>query len=243
MENVMALQTRHYMMNDVKIPLLLNNPNNQSSMQYTPQINMPTDALDKIIAYGSNKDRKNLKETCKQLAYVTSINRLDKFILHDFNIGDETEKAILFKAIITSNNPELIATIIRYAQRETKKQLQNSALDAICITINAEEEKYQKTVSAQEAIIYIKTHYINPLLAIALEHNNPTMIENVKKENYDLTVIEKYNQKVWEKKECIALTTCGVTISLAAASGFIYLIACAIQEMIICSNVTLHCSD
>jgi hypothetical protein len=241
MENIMVLQAQHYVMNDVKMPLLLHNPNNQSSMQYTPQINIPTDALDKIIAYGSNKDRKNLKESCKQLAHVTSINRLKALMIHDFNIGDETEKTILFKAIITSNNPELITTIIRYAQKETKRQLQNSTLEAICITIDTEEEKHQKTILTQKETLYIKTHYINPLLKIALEHGNQTMIGRVKKENYDLKTIQEYNDKVCEKKMCFATSTVCGTIGLAGVAGLLYITVAAIQELIICSNVTLHC--
>ena len=56
------------------------------------QLPLPDDIFDKIIAYSSHNTRKNIKETCKQLAFLTSINRLSNFIIHDFYIGDEKEK-------------------------------------------------------------------------------------------------------------------------------------------------------
>ena len=65
---------------------------------YKNQI-LPDNIFDKIIAYSSREVRKNLKEVCTQLAFLTSINRLNQFVIHDFIIGDKKEKTFLQKIV------------------------------------------------------------------------------------------------------------------------------------------------
>jgi hypothetical protein len=187
MENIMVLQAQHYVMKDIKWPLLWHNSHNQTSLQYTPQINLPNDPLDEIIAYCSNKDRGNLRKTCKQLAYVTSINRLNALMMHDFKIGNRREADNFFKAIIKSNNPELIPVIINFAQKKSASYRPLRQRDAVCINFESNNE-YKK----QE---FIKNNYIFPLLKEAIAQNNNAMINKLQNEGYGSEIMNMVKNK------------------------------------------------
>ncbi len=187
MENVMMLQAQNYVMKDIKWPLLWQNSHNQASVPYTPQINVPTDPLDEIIAYCSNRDRGNLRKTCKQLAHVTSINRLNAFMIHDFKIGNRNETVNFFKAVIKTNNPELIPVIINFAQKKSASYRPPSQRDAVCITFESNNE-YKK----QE---FIKNHYIFPLLKEAIAQNKHEMINKLQNEGYENEIMNMVKNK------------------------------------------------
>lgn len=195
---------------------------------------LPNDVLDKIIAYCSHNTRKNLKEVCTQLAFLTSIKRLDKFVIHDFIIGDEKEKAAFFTTLITTSKPHLITTIMKYAEKEAKAKLNNSIPDAICITLEPEKEKEKE---------YIQKHYLNPLLEEAIHQDNDTMIYKITENDPNNPLLEEYYEKLWKKRRRIgwriAQIVCAIPISLATIAGFFTVVAFAVID---CSNATRGCS-
>lgn len=210
MEHTMALNAQNYLINDIASPLLSHKAHNQSLIHYNPQLALPNDAIDKIIAQISPQDRANLKETCKQLSVLTSVDRINKFVIHNFNIGDDKDKSTLFTAIIKTNNPQLIAAILDHAQKETT--LQNVVPDnAVCINFDKNESQKK----------YIEEHYLTPLLKEAIEQDNTIMIELLNTKINNTTIIDKYKQ---DKRACkiviIAVPCIFITIASAMIGGF-----------------------
>lgn len=185
-------------MDSAKLPLLHYNSHNQVLMQYTTQINLPDDALDKIIAYSDN-NRQNLKETCQQLSCIASINQLNQFIEHDFIIGDEKAKSSFFKALIKTSNPNLITVIMKHAQKEAECMFNNAIPDAVCIII---EPKKDITAKENAQITqYIQEHYLHPLLQEASKQRNTEMIARLEKENCDTSIIEKHKEQLAKERK------------------------------------------
>ena len=184
-DQMILLHAQNYVMRDAGSPF-----SSHCKKQYDPQI-FTDDIWDRVIAQISPQDRANLKETCGQLSILTSVNRLNKFVIHDFDIGNWNDKAVLFKAIITTSNPELITTIMCYAHKETSSW-HYSEPDSVCIDV----EPY--TLAKKE---YIQK-YATRLMQEALKQENETMIEALEKEDYDSDMIDstkgaiKYRKKL-----------------------------------------------
>lgn len=93
-------------------------PSYQAIPQYEPQLKLSDDALDAIIASCSYRTRSKLRATCKQLYYLGSIDRLEKLIIHNFNIGNDVETEAFFKAIVSNNNLNHIETLYNFAKKK-----------------------------------------------------------------------------------------------------------------------------
>jgi hypothetical protein len=196
MEHFITLNPQNCFMNAIEKPLFSHQPNYEALPTYELQLKLPNDVLDKIIAYSSHNTRRQLKETCKQLSVLTSISRLNNFIAHDFNIGNEQEKEAFFTALIKTSNPDLITTIMRYAKQEA--ELYNFILeDAVCIDL-------ESTAVTQQ---YIQEYYLDPLLEKALKRDNTIMIERLEKEVNDHETIEIHKKK----KQNYICAVCAVT--------------------------------
>jgi hypothetical protein len=197
----------------IENPLFSQQPHYDALPKHELQLKLPNDILDKIIAYSSHNARRQLKETCKQLSILTSINRLNNFITHNFYIGDKKEKKAFFKALIKTSNPDLITTTMRYAKQKT--ELHNFVLeDAVSIDLES-TDFIQKE--------YIQKCYLNPLLEEALKQDNTIMIERLKKEGHDDEIFEKYRHKKEQNYRGICLVTSLGTAMLGLFSFAIYL--------------------
>ncbi|HEX4069325.1 MAG TPA: hypothetical protein VHX42_04460 [Candidatus Babeliales bacterium] len=188
---------------------------------YKNQI-LPDDIFDKIIAYSSREVRKNLKEVCTQLAYLTSINRLDKFIIHDFVIGDKKERTIFFEKLIKTNNPDLITSIITHAKKEAVAQ-KYFIPDTVFISIDPEEKKHQKEIQKQQKKEYTKNIYLTPLLEEAIKQHNDTMIKRLETENIDQNIIRKHREGRTITKFAISIVAVVLTSVVGGAIAFSYI--------------------
>lgn len=131
----------------------------QDKKQHTNQL-LPDEIWDKIIAWSPCKVRKNLKETCEQLAHLTSVSRLDTLMEHNFIVGDRKDQSALFTAIIKTSNPQLITTIMQYAYNEARSWY--SEPDAVCIELESFELMKKECVQK----------HATSLLKIALKEDN-----------------------------------------------------------------------
>jgi hypothetical protein len=210
MEYVITLDSQNYFVNAMEKPFFSQKPDYEALPQYELQLKLPNDVLDKIIAYSSHSARHHLKETCKQLSVLASINRLNTFIAHNFNIGDEKEKSAFFTALIKNSNPDLITTIMRYAKQEA--ELYNFVLeDAVCIDL-------ESTTCTQR---YIQKYYLDPLLEKALKQDNTIMIEKLEKEGSDPEIITIYKE---DRKDCIAAICLVASLPIGILGIFSFLI-------------------
>ena len=211
MEYVITLDSQNYFVNAMEKPFFSQQPHYEALPTYELQLKLPNDVLDKIIAYSSHNTRCYLKETCKQLSILTSINRLNEFTAHDFYIGNEKEKKAFFTALIKTSNPDLITTIMRYAKQ--KAELYDLVLeDAVCIDLEA-------TDSTQKE--YIQKYYLNPLLERALKQDNTIMIEKLEKEGSDPEIIIIYKE---DRKDCIAAICLIASMPIGILGIFSFLI-------------------
>ena len=207
--------------------------------QYKPQFHthdqllLPHDVLDKIIAYCSPNTQCYLRETCKQFYMLTSISRLNKFVIHDFNIGEEKEKLAFFNALIKTNKPNLIPTIFEHAQKKALQLSNNNAHIVLELNDIAQQEQN-----------YIQTSYTTPLLQEALKQGNNTMINELTRYDPDNTLVKEYYRKQCDNRcNIVGATCCGIA-TLGAITGFITLAVFAGIDMYICThNITLHCID
>ncbi len=235
-----ATLSQHFLAIAMGQTLFFNNqshyqPFSHHKIHYRNQI-LPNDVLDKIIAYCPHNTRKNLKEVCTQLAFLTSINRLNKFIIHDFIIGDEKEKAAFFTTLIKTSKPHLITTIIKYAEQKAKTY-NFMPEDVVCIT--PEDAMFITLEPEQE---YIQKHYLNPLLEEALHQDNDRMIHKLTENDPNNPLLEEYYEKLCKKRIRmgwrIARYACAMPIALATIAGFFTVVAFAIID---CSNTTRGC--
>lgn len=185
-DHMILLTAQNYVMHDIKISFL--SPHSQPSA-ITQQFNLPEVIIDKIIAQIPPQDRENLKNTCKQLSTLTSVNRLNKFIIHDFNIGNWQYKAILFKAIIKTSNPNLITTIMQHAHNETSSWWPEP--DSVCIDLEPCETGKKE---------YIQK-YATRLMEEALKQDNTIMIKALEKEDYDHDSIDSAKGAIEYRKK------------------------------------------
>lgn len=233
MEHAMTtLNAQNYTLNDIKIPYLSPTPNNQSSKSYTRQLPIPDEIIDQIIAQIFPQDRAHLKETCKHLSFLVNVNRLDKFVMHNFNTGNWDDKSVLFKAIIATSNPALITIIMKHAHKETLSWWQEP--DSVCIDLepcqSVKKEYIQK--------------YATRLMQEALRQDNKIMIKELEKENYDQVVIVSVKEGIEYKKQlkeddicCKCATGAGVTIGIGLLCYTCWIISIA-QNHITYSNLT-----
>ncbi len=188
-DHMILLHAKNYVMHDIQFPFLSPKPKCQLLVNHENSLLLPDEIIDKIIAQISPQDRKNLKETCKQLAHLTSVNRLDKFVMHDFNIGNRNDQLALFTAIITTSRPELIQTIIQHAKKETLSWFPEP--NSVCIDLEpcelAKKEYIQK--------------YATRLMEEALKQDNAIMIEALEKEDYDPDMIESAKEAIEYRKK------------------------------------------
>jgi hypothetical protein len=215
-EYAIPLNAQRSLINNIQAPLLSPHSYNQSLMHYKPQLELPNDIIDKIIAYCTHKDRAHLKKTCKQLSFLSSINRLSKFIIHDFNIGDDKDKSTLFKAIIQTSNPELITAIMNYAKKEATSD--DVTDNAICIN-------FDKNESIKK---YIEENYLTLLLQEAIEQNNTTMMELLNSKMIDKSIMDEYKMKKRNTICLIISIPCMlITIAGTIAGGFMGILCSA----------------
>lgn len=188
MEEMMILNAKNYVMKGVKSPLLSQKTHAQplAIAQNETQI-FPNEIWDKIIVLCSHKELGSLKETCKQLSALTSVNRLNTFVMHNFSMLGH--QSILFRAIIRTSNPELITIIMNYAKKETKSLLHPT--DAVCINI-------EPLQSIQKVRV---RRYATHLMQEALKQYNEIMIEALEKEDYDTEVIEHNKEMLKYEQE------------------------------------------
>jgi hypothetical protein len=238
-------------------------------LQSNPLLNLPTEVIDKIIVY--SKNYQNIKKTCQQFNFLSSINRLNNFIRHDFiidnkkikpniifsangvvitddlTITDGKEKSAFFKAFIKNNNPELIPIIYAYAEKKAQSSSNDATSDAVCITIDPAEKKREEEKQREKEKIYIQENYLHPLLQEALEQNNTIMKEKLTQYDRENTVSKAYKILLCDRRaslaRCASCFTCCGLISLSIAAGFLTLVIFAIEEMIVCANITIHCID
>jgi hypothetical protein len=189
MDEIMILNAKNYVMRNTGSPF-----SSQNKKQYENQI-FPDDIWDQIIAQISPQDRANVKGTCKQLSILTSIDRLDKFIRYDFNIGDDKDRSTLFAAIIQTSKPELITAIMQHAHTEV--QSWHSHRDYICINIDVQEAIQKEHMQ----------RYATQLMQEALKQDNAIMIKALEKEDYDHDSIDIAKGAIAYKKELKAKDT------------------------------------
>jgi len=163
------------------------------------------DAFDKVSAYCTHTSRCNLQLTCKQFYCAASINNLHKLVTHDFVIGDYQEKAAFFKALIKTNNPDLVKPFVYHANQQAKEYVYQFAQFAHLSSL---------THSPTE---YIQKFYLNPLLKEAIKQDNEIMIKRLALENVDKEKIKKYYDHKCTLWKCLLYTVycpfrCGVPI-------------------------------
>jgi hypothetical protein len=197
---------------------------------------LPDTIWDRIIAYSSRPTRKNLKETCSQLAYLTSINRLDRLIIHDFCIGNEKEKNAFFKTLIKTSNPDLVKPFLYFAKKEAEDYYLRNAIHEFDPAYHTEQQ-------------YLQEQYITPFLTEATEQNCVIMIDKLEVENVDR---ETYYKKIQKNKR---IKKCGKIVTMAVVS-FALLATCGVIGMFIsffgydchpffisCCTQSLHCNN
>lgn len=156
--------------------LLLNNLNNKDLLLNLPK--NTNDAYDKIAAYCSHTGRCILQLTCKHFYQAASINNLDKLVKHNFNIGDKKEKNAFFKALIQSNNPLLITSLLQHAQKEAQHYKLENLTNELCPNYTEEE--------------YILHFYLQPLLIESISQNNSIMTSKLK-EGFENNTFNAYS--------------------------------------------------
>lgn len=186
---------------------------NQQLTNYELQLNIPDDALDRIIASCPYRTRCYLQQTCKQLYHLAAINRLDKLIVHDFNIGDVKEQKAFFKGIIKNNNPEYIPMILNFAQKDA--ELQSMVLENngnVIISLDTHKE-------------FVQQHYLNPLTVEATKQKNKIMINALIENGADGIIVDEVKKTIREKRNnkilTVYMTGCMIIIIPSIIAGFI----------------------
>ena len=207
-------------------------PHYESQSPTYDKLHLSDDVLDKIIAYCSHKTRGYLRETCKRFYILTSINRLNKLVIHNFNIGEEKEKLAFFKAFIKTNKPHLIPTILDHAQREA---IQKSYNDKHIMLELSDVTQKQKD--------YVQTSYKTPLLEEALKQDNDTIINILTQDEPDNAIVKEYHKQQLHKKCNIGLSLCGGVGILGVLATIITFFTWAAIDSSRCYNHSIHCSE
>ena len=168
------------------------------------------DVFNKISAYCSHTTRYTLRLVCKQFYCAASINNLSNLVMYDFIIGDEKEKTKFFKALIKTNNPQLITPLVQYAKKEAQHYELKNAL-------------YETDPTTSISKKYVQDYYFHPLLEEAIKQENDIIIERLKQEkeiNRD-RIEDYYNKKCTFGKclICIACSPCLPCICVCFCCG------------------------
>jgi len=142
------------------IPLLEEKKTTYTPDNNCPLLQLPNEVLDIIIFSNNPQTIGGLKNSCKRLAKLASLLRVDDQSIRQFIIPDRQTRIAFFKNIVKTNNPEYIKKIVEYGKKEAhshREELENSTI--ITLDTSAIEKHY------------LNQNYLQLLLRYAIKQN------------------------------------------------------------------------